>query len=224
MGRQDDLHLLHGGSFKAVRPEVCMGSFEVTCCTSVPVGSYHEPDDFVVTYTGEVLYRDEDDQVSTAGQYTLYRVLGGLAADHGQDLFDVCDAHSQELHEAYAAVFDPGTGDFRDEVGRKFDCVDADLVVIDSLTLDPKWRGLRLGLLVLRRLIDLHLAGCGLVVCRPYPLEGAGTPEQVRRGTLKLRRYIRQLGFRRIGKTPYYGLSTSQVTPKIEDLLHQKTD
>jgi hypothetical protein len=103
----------------------------------------------VVTYTGEVLYRDEHDWVSPAGEYTLYRVLGGLASDHGENLFDVCDAHSQELYEVYAAVFDPATGDFRDEVSRKFDCVEADLLVIDSLTLDPKWRGLRLGLLVL---------------------------------------------------------------------------
>jgi len=200
-----------------------MGVFYVTSSTSVPVSSYDEPGDFVVTYTGEVEYHDENDQVSKAGEYSLYRVLGGLAADHGEDLFDVFDAHSQGLHDIYCAVFDPKSRDWNKDVADKFCCDEMDLMVIDSLWLDPKWRGLRLGLLALRRLIDLHVAGCGLVVCHPYPLERNDTPEQVRLGTIKLRRYVRQMGFRRIGKTPYYGLSTSQVTPKIEDLLHERT-
>jgi hypothetical protein len=201
-----------------------MGVFYITSSTSVPVSSYDELDDHVVTYTGEVEYRDENDQVSQVGKYSLYRILGSLAVDHGEDLFDVFDAHSQELHDIYCAVFDHESRDWNNEVADKFSCDEMDLLVIDSLQLDPKWRGLRLGLLVLRRLIDLHVAGCGLVVCHPYPLERNDTPEQVRLGTIKLRRYVRQMGFRRIGKTPYYGLSTSQVTPKIEDLLHGRTD
>jgi hypothetical protein len=59
------------------------------------------------------------------------------------------------------------------------------------------------------------------VVCRPYPL-GDDTPEARRAGTVKLRRYVKALGFRRIGKTPFYGLSTSRRTPRYEDLLRGK--
>jgi hypothetical protein len=196
-----------------------MGWFEVTCETAVPVLSYEEPDDFVVEYTGEILHRDEEDRVTTAGEYGLYRVLGGLALNHGHDIYDVCDAHSQELHEVCCAVFNLETGDYRDDVSRKFGCLDSDLLLIDRLILDPKWRGLRLGLLVLRRLVDLHEGGCGLVVCRPYPLEGPDTPDQIRVGKIRLRRYIRTMGFRRVGKSDFYGLSTSHRTPKFEDLL-----
>src|SRR5262249_18697098 len=103
-----------------------MGFFHITCGTSVPVSSYDEPDDFVVTYTGEVLYRDEDDQVSRAGEYTLYRVLAGLAADHGENLFDVCDAHSQELHDIYCSIFDRDSEDWNEEVADKFKCIETD--------------------------------------------------------------------------------------------------
>jgi hypothetical protein len=106
-----------------------MGWFEVTCQTAVPVSSYDEPDDFAVTYTGEVLRRDEDNLVTTAGEYMLHRVLRGRAINHGEDMYEVCDAHSQELHEVCSAVFDQATGDFKEEVGRKFECVESDLLV-----------------------------------------------------------------------------------------------
>jgi hypothetical protein len=38
------------------------------------------------------------------GGYSLYRILGSLAVDNGEDLFDVFDAHSQELQDIYCAV------------------------------------------------------------------------------------------------------------------------
>jgi hypothetical protein len=148
-------------------------------------------------------------------------VQRGLALDYRQSLFDVCDAHSGDLHEVYAALFNPETDDLKEEVRAAFEVSDTDILVVDELTLAPRWRGLRLGLLVLRRLIDLHESGCGLVVCRPYPL-GADTPEARRAGTVKLRRYIKALGFKRIGKTPFYGLSTSWKVPRYEDLLRGK--
>jgi len=75
------------------------------------------------------------------------------------------------------------------------------------------------GPLALRKLIDIHQSDCRLVVCQPYPLEKADTPAQRRAGTVKLRRYFKQLGFRRIGPTDFYGLSTTYVMPKFEDVL-----
>jgi hypothetical protein len=200
-----------------------MGWFEVTCNTTVPLAPYDQPDNFVVTYTGKVVHVEEGEQETEAGHFTLYRVLRGLALDYRQNLFEVCDAHSQLLHDTYAALFNPETGDLKKRILREFECLEADLLILDELTLAPQWRGLRLGLLVLRRLIDLHESGCGLVVCRPYPSEGAETPEQVRVGRLKLRRYVRQLGFRPVGKTGFYALSTSQKTPRFEDLLRPET-
>jgi hypothetical protein len=196
-----------------------MGWFEITCGTTLPLAPYDEPDNFVVTYIGKILRVEEGEQTTEAGHFTLYRVLRGLALDYQQSLFEVSDAHSQLLHDAYAALFDPETDELKKRVRREFECLEADLLVLDELTLAPQWRRLRLGLLALRRLIDLHESGCGLVVCRPYPSEGAETPEQVREGRAKLRRYVKGLGFRPVGKTGFYALSTSQKTPRFEDLL-----
>jgi hypothetical protein len=40
-----------------------------------------------------------------------------------------------------------------------------------------------------------------------------------RAATVKLRRYFRRMGFKRLGRTPYYALSMSQVTPGAAELL-----
>ena len=193
-----------------------MGDFDILCQTTVPVSSYNEPDDFVVEYRAMIRHDGKP-----IGEAVLYKVLLGLACNYGEHPFDIFDAHSDKLLAYYKALFDLETGDIREKIDRRFECAGSDLLIIESVVLDPKWRGLKLGLLSLRRLIDLHESDSRLVVCRPYPLEKADTPEQQRAGTVKLRRYIKKLGFRRIGKTGFYGLSTTLVTPKFEDVLRQ---
>jgi len=193
-----------------------MGDFDILCQTAVPLSSYNEPDDFVVKYEATIRHDGEP-----IGEAVLYKVLLGLAANYGEHVFDIFDAHSQQLHDIYATLFDSKTEYFRDEVASEFECTGSDLLIVDSVVLEPKWRGLKFGLLALRRLIDLHEGDCGLVVCEPYPLEGTETKEKRRAGKAKLRQYFKRLGFRRIGRTVYYGLSTAYITPKFEDVLRQ---
>ncbi len=46
----------------------------------------------------------------------------------------------------------------------RFDAAEPDLLVLDYVVLDPKWRKLKLGLLAVRRLVDMIGGGCGLAV------------------------------------------------------------
>jgi len=191
-----------------------MGDFDILCQTTVPLSSYNEPDDFVVKYRATIQHDGEP-----IGEAVLYKVLLGLACNYGQHPFDIFDAHSDNLLAYYEAVFDPETGDIREVIDDQFECTGSDLLIVDSIVLERKWRGLKLGLLALRRLIDLHETECRLVVCQPYPLENADTPVERREGKVKLRRYFKNLGFRRIGRTDFYGLSTTHIMPKFEDVL-----
>jgi hypothetical protein len=83
-------------------------------------------------------------------------------------------------------------------------------------------------------LIDLLGGGCGLVVSDIAPLSHEApdllkipapwvprneTREAKKQAARKLRRYFRRMGFERIGKTSYYGLSLTRVTPTLADLL-----
>jgi hypothetical protein len=107
-------------------------------------------------------------------------------------------------------------------------------LVLDYVVLHPKWRGLKLGLLAARRLIDLLGGGCGLVVSHIAPLNRNAprllripaswvprheTREAEKLAARRLRRYFKRMGFERIGRTPYYGLSMTRLTPTLADLL-----
>src|SRR5262249_26033586 len=133
-----------------------MASFDIhlqTCGTLHPDGG---PSDFISAYTGVIrCYRDRDDKGFKVGKVKAYRIHADLARQSGESVFDVCDAHSQELHAVYAAVFDPDGGDLKHSLREQFDGFDSDVLVLDYVLLQPRWRGLRLGLLAARKLIDL---------------------------------------------------------------------
>jgi hypothetical protein len=216
-----------------------MASFDLVLQTS---GSLHpdgEPDRFISTHSGSILCtRDEDGKVLRVGKVKAYRLHADLAQQAGESLFDVCDAHSQGMHEIYAALFDPATDDLRESVRDQLDGFVADILVLDYILLSPRWRGLKIGLLAARKLIDLLGGGCGLAVSWIYPLnpdapEFAKVPAGwiprhadeagEREARRKLRRHFRRMGFERIGRTRFDGLSLTRVTPGLADIIRPGT-
>jgi GNAT superfamily N-acetyltransferase len=175
--------------------------------------------------------------VARVGKARALRVHAALAAEAGEPLFDVCDAHSQELHNLHTLLYEPDGYSFREGLVRRYDADDWDLLVLDYVVLDPKWRGLKVGLLAVRRMVDVLGGGCGLAVSCIAPVRRkahklVGVPkswlprpasrEERRIGLLNLRRYYRRMGFRRLGRTPYYALPLNQVTPTAEEILRGK--
>jgi hypothetical protein len=135
------------------------------------------------------------------------------------------------MHRIFSLLYRPDKDDFRYAIRKRFDVMDFDCLVLEHVLLSPRWRGLRLGLLAVRKVIDLLGGGCGLVVARIAPLQHGrlrvpkswlprhATQEDVRQAAAKLRRYYRQMGFKRIGHSPYYGLAMAHRTPTLADLL-----
>jgi hypothetical protein len=197
-----------------------------------------EPTDYLAEYTALIRYcQDEQRKTFRAGKMHAWRIHADLAWANGESVFDVCDAHSQELHEVYAALFDSQEDTLKEAVRTQFDCFDSNILVIDYVVLQPRWRGLKLGLLALRKLVDLLGGGCALVVSDIQPLNPDAyrlikvPPSWLRRnesdeeGRLargKLRHYFRTMGFRRIGRTKYFGLSLSHKVPTLGDLISPK--
>ena len=211
-----------------------MVHFDLTLTTG---GSLHpdgDPSEFISVHTGTIRCLGEDDRLRRVGRMRAYRIHADLAREAGASIFDVCDCDSQEMHELYAAIFDVDDDDLRQDLRDEFDGFDGDVLVLDYVLLSPKWRGLRIGLLAARKVIDLLGGGCGLVVCDISPLNPHSAlfatipsgwiprqtnPDERRTANRKLRRYYRQMGFRRIVGTRYYGLSTAQPTPSLAELL-----
>jgi hypothetical protein len=216
-----------------------MATFDIVLRTSGSLHPEGEPDDFITCHSGFVRrIRDGDGKAFKVGMVRAYRIHAGLAREAGQSLFDVCDAHSQEMHEVYAALCDPDTDDFKEDVRARFDVFDSDILVLDYVLLSPRWRGLKLGLLAARKMIDLVGGGCGLAVSFIHPVNPdahefkrvpAGwisrhaNEDAVRDARRKLRGYFRRMGFRRIGKTRFDGMSLSHVTPRLADIIRPGT-
>jgi hypothetical protein len=212
-----------------------MAFFDIVLQTESSLHPDGEPSDLISEYRGIIRYaREWDNKVFRVGKVKAHRIHADLARQNGESIFDVCDAHSQEMHEIYAALFDPAEDDFKDSVRSQFDGFDLDILVLDYVLLHPRWRGLKLGLLAARKMIDLLGGGCGLTVSYICPLnpnaeEMRKVPaswiprhrnrDEVRTAKGKLRSYFQRMGFQRIGRTRFHGLSMARVTPTLADLL-----
>lgn len=212
-----------------------MASFDVVLRTRASLHPSGEPDEFVAPYHGVVTCTDDETgKVTNVGRVHALKVHASLAADHGVSLFEVCDCHSHELHVLHTLLYQPNGYAFREPLVERFDAVEWDLLILDYVVLSPKWRGLKLGLLVVRKMVDLLGGGCGLTVSLIAPLlqdsqsvlnmplswlPAHASPHARRFAAVKLRRYYRRMGFVRLGRTPYYALPMMKKTPTAEDLL-----
>jgi hypothetical protein len=215
-----------------------MTFFDLVLQTRSSLHADGEPDDFITDFVGIVRCEDDAGTVRSVGKVHAWRIHADLAARHGEPLFDVCDAHSHEMHVVHTLLYEPRQYHFRQEFIDRFDAMDCDCLVLDYVVLRPRWRGLRLGLLAARKMVDLLGGGCGLTVSDIAPLwHGARemlkvprawlprheTKEERQNAIVKLRRYYRQMGFERIGRTAYYGLSMARQLPTMADLLRPGT-
>lgn len=212
-----------------------MGSFELVVKSGINLQGDGEPSEYVSEHSGILRYhRERDGHTVRVGRLHAYRIHADRAANDGISIFEVCDAHSPELLDLYSTLFDLEEDFYEEEIQQQFTVVQADCLVIDWVVLHPKWRGLKLGLVAIRKAVDLLGGGCGLTVCQPAPLQAdsfdlAGIPEDwlpqnssdegQREARRKLRRYLKKMGFRRIYRSPFYGLSMTHVMPSVEELL-----
>jgi hypothetical protein len=204
-----------------------MPTFTINLTTRASLHPDGDPSEFISEYCGEVLSVADTTGETIVGYLRAYKLHVGLAVDRGMPLFDVCDCYSQGMHSIHSLLYQPDSYSVRDTLAARFEAYESDLLVLDYILLDPKWRGLKIGLLAARKLVDLLGGGCGLVVSEISPLRREAhndldvpeewIPEATTPGSL--RRYFRQMGFERLGKTPYYAMPTALVTPTAEELL-----
>jgi len=212
-----------------------VASFNISIRTGGSLQSYGEPSDFVSCFVGVITCTDDDTgEVTKVGRVTAVRVHAGLAQDAGAPLFDVCDSYSHELATLHGLLYEPDSYRFREPLMRRFEAMDSDLLVLDYVVLNPRWRELKLGLLAVRKFVDLVGGGCGLVVSFIAPLRYDAAPlirvpkswlpshagEEERRAALvRLRGYFRLMGFERLGRSWYYALPLNLIVPGATELL-----
>jgi hypothetical protein len=201
-----------------------------------------EPDSYIDHFSGTVeIVSEEDSEKHTAGalrgtvvgRFEASYVNYDLALDEKIPLYDVMDAESADMESIYAALFDPGTHDFREDVEKLLgDVFPSNVLVVDEVEILPEYRGVGLGLATLWHLIRHRGAGCGVVVTYAYPpqfnesfirdmrrnewwrmmfYESICSDEKI--AVNKLIKYCGKLGFEKISENNLMALSTSMVHP-----------
>jgi hypothetical protein len=181
--------------------------------------------DFIQSISGRVFARQEaGERDRQFGSLSASLVQFGSALDHGITAEQLGDGISGLIAEYWEQMFNVDTCRWKDEIREEFEIAGSDLLIIDYVALDPLLRGHGLGLAAVRRTIEIFGSGCGLVACKPWPLQF--TPEfadNVRRlkrlqppalaqdeAVRKLRLYWSKAGFWPLGESGLFVMSMSQ--------------
>ena len=146
------------------------------------------------------------------------------ALDHGISTERLGDGIDGNIAAYWELLFDLNTDCWKEEVQDEYEASGCDLLIIDCMEVSPKFRGTGIGPIAVDRTIDLFGPVCGLVACKPWPLQftpefardrkalnrlkapGVGQDAAVR----KLRTYWSKLGFWPVGETGIYLLGMAQ--------------
>ena len=129
-----------------------------------------EPNDSAVRIRGEVVLTGDDNGEHVAGTVRAYLVSPCDGEEHGFNLWDILD--DDGVLAEYLSVVDDA-GEWSPQVQEICDeaCSGTQLLIVDRLEVDQKYRGNRLGLLAIRKLIDILGEQCSIVVIKPIPLQ-----------------------------------------------------
>ena len=181
--------------------------------------------DFVHPILGKISAQSEGrGEEEDAGYVKASLVQFGEAMDCGISTERLGDGIDGNIAEYWELLFDLNTGCWKEEVQDEYEATGCDLLIIDSMEIRPKFRGMGVGPIAIDRTIDIFGPGCGFVACKPWPLQftpafardpnaltrlkapGVGQGEAVRR----LRAYWSKRGFWPLGETGIYLLGMAQ--------------
>lgn len=197
---------------------------------------YDEPDRFIYTYEGDIFTSDGDCDDVKIGQFIAHYVDIAEAMDQGESIFDVFDCHSSSTAEYLEPIFGDNEPYFSDDV----ECItngNADgfnLLILDRVEIIPEFRGLSIGLKVLRQMMITFSKGAGIITLKAFPLqfENEKTHERNRAwrtvlslenfvndkdlSTQKLKNYYGKLGFISLPESDFMVFPTGIDIPLVD--------
>ena len=180
-----------------------------------------EPSRIVPVLRGEIFeFEGESDSEVRIGQIDAYLVLRGRALNEQESLFLAMDSIDSSVFECYEALFDPETDDWNQSVQDlyKDQIMGLDVLFIQSIELNANYRGKGIGAQVVRETIATFGSHCGLIACKPFPLQCSnwedeehiemrqqpGIEEKRHADFARLARFWTDLGFVRLDDSDFY--------------------
>jgi GNAT superfamily N-acetyltransferase len=185
----------------------------------------YQPSDFLQSIVGQLSVQSvQDEHPEKAGCITASLLQFGDAMDHGITADQLGDGISGDVAEYWELLFDVETGHWKTEIQDQFEIDRTDLLILDCIEIHPPFRRQGIGLEAIDRTIQVLGAGCGLIACKPWPLQftPAFAKNRQRLESLqapvgdqgeavqKLRQYWSKAGFWPVDRSGIYVMSTSQ--------------
>jgi GNAT superfamily N-acetyltransferase len=179
----------------------------------------------LLIYDGEILEPEDDsDECAKIGEISVYLLQRDRIMEEGESAFEAMDSLSASTREAYDALFHEETGDWKEEVTAIYEpdfITQLNLLMIESIKLEPRFRRKGIGAQVVREIIATVGASCGIVACKPFPLqysgwcdkdkaklrEQPGFEKERRVAFNKIAKYWSNLGFQKLPSSDFYVLS-----------------
>jgi len=144
--------------------------------------------DFVHDIRGKIYVDSEDHRDEEgAGYIEASLVQFDEAMDHGISTDRLGDGIDGDIAEYWELLFDSDTGYWREEIQDKYEASGCDLLIIDCIEIRPKFRGTGVGPAAIERTIDIFGPVCGLVACKPWPLQFTPAVASDRRALKRLK-------------------------------------
>jgi GNAT superfamily N-acetyltransferase len=178
--------------------------FTFRCAFKTDMSENFEGELYVVEYRGRLfvsLEDDRDDKEYVAGEARLFVINAEAAERDGEGLLELLDLKAETA--AYMPLIGKEAGNFSASVCKKLgeDMVfSRNMLILDRLTIRPKFRGQGLGLRYLRAAVTRFGIGCRIAVMKPFPLQfenkvTESNVEEFRTATSKLKKYYAREGF-----------------------------
>lgn len=148
---------------------------------------------------------DEDFEPEVVGRVEAYRILCELAQREGVNIAYLMDGEHADLGEAWRALRDADLDDFLGQ----------DLLVIQTVDIEPEHRGKELALQAVRAVIRVHGGGCQFVVINALPSGYGDDPDEAARE--KLERYFSRLGALKLPRPGFLLIELLEDNPQIEN-------
>lgn len=179
-----------------------------------------ELENYVTKICANIVDMDEAENTYPMGEIQATYVNISSAFDEGECVFDVFDHDSQTLYENYEALFSEQGEIYQFlakntvEYGWPYDY--RNILFIDLIEIKPEYRGRRLGLAALYRVLQKFMGGCRFAFIKVFPLQFRSghsierSNEQLKQFTRdkkaavrKLKNYYSKIGFKRIPNSDY---------------------
>ena len=187
-----------------------------------------EPNDWVTTIRGKLKLRGRNGKIIHVGEFILHIIEPqAYGDDQAPSNYNLLDVHSWVLSEFYSVLFgedatdDLNEDEFSQEIAeilhlpgcRRF-------LVLESIEIEPVFRGQRIGLIAIARMIRLLAEDCDLVATKAVPLYPLRPDLNFEIATHKLMKYWQGLGFQPVpNHHPYMVMSAITNLPSTPAIL-----